>query len=303
MKIIFIHSTGAQRTFSLTRTGSIVLASAFFVIIAAGGFVLGGHVPQTSAGTEAVAQWRAKLGAQQDQVKQIKRRREAQNAAIGRQLAQMQARLLRMEAMGARMAQVAELPAGEFDFNLPPALGGPADVNEHALSWQDLSLELSQLASQIKRRELELEILGGVISDEETGEMSLVRGRPVTWGWLSSPYGQRVDPISGQTAWHAGVDFAGHEGSAVIAVASGVVTFAGERSGYGQLVEVSHPNGYMTRYAHLKSLSVQVGDVVKKGETLGLMGSSGRSTGPHVHFEVLKSGRNMDPANYVTSRY
>ena len=138
MKIIFIHSTGAQRIFSLTRTGSIVLASAFFVIIAAGGFVLGGHVPQTSAGTEAVAQWRAKLGAQQDQVKQIKRRREAQNAAIGRQLAQMQARLLRMEAMGARMAQVAELPAGEFDFNLPPALGGPADVNEHALSWQDL---------------------------------------------------------------------------------------------------------------------------------------------------------------------
>ncbi len=112
MKIIFIHSTGAQRIFSLTRTGSIVLASAFFVIIAAGGFVLGGHVPQTSAGTEAVAQWRAKLGAQQDQVKQIKRRREAQNAAIGRQLAQMQARLLRMEAMGARMAQVAELPAG-----------------------------------------------------------------------------------------------------------------------------------------------------------------------------------------------
>ena len=128
---------------------------------------------------------------------------------------------------------------------------------------------------------------------------SQVQGRPVTWGWLSSKYGNRVDPLTGKTAWHSGVDFAGHDGSDVIAVASGVVTFAGKRSGYGKLVEISHPDGLVTRYAHHKELVVSTGDVVKKGETIGKMGSTGRSTGPHVHFEVLKNGRTVDPTRYV----
>ena len=119
---------------------------------------------------------------------------------------------------------------------------------------------------------------------------------------MSSPFGKRVDPISGKNAWHSGVDFAGRDGSDVIAVASGVVTFAGERSGYGKMVEISHANGYLTRYAHHKGLLVESGDVVKKGEVIGVMGSSGRSTGPHVHFEVLKHGRPVDPARYVSAR-
>jgi murein DD-endopeptidase MepM/ murein hydrolase activator NlpD len=108
--------------------------------------------------------------------------------------------------------------------------------------------------------------------------------------------------LTGKTAWHSGVDFAGRDGSDVIAVASGVVTYAGERYGYGKLVEISHANGLVTRYGHHKELLVAAGEVVKKGEPIGKMGSSGRSTGPHVHFEVLKNGRAVDPANYVARR-
>ena len=95
------------------------------------------------------------------------------------------------------------------------------------------------------------------------------------------------------------MDFAGRDGSDVISVASGVVTYAGKRHGYGKLVEISHGNGYITRYAHHKDLRVQSGDVVKKGEVIGVMGSSGRSTGPHVHFEVYKHGRPVDPSTYI----
>ena len=140
------------------------------------------------------------------------------------------------------------------------------------------------------------------MTDKEYRRDVAIAGRPITWGWLSSKYGTRVDPISGKKAWHAGVDFAGKDGSDVIAVASGVVTFAGKRSGYGYLVEINHGDGYSTRYAHHKELKVMTGEIVKKGQVVGLMGSSGRSTGPHVHFEVLKNGKHVDPAKYVASR-
>jgi len=128
---------------------------------------------------------------------------------------------------------------------------------------------------------------------------TFVAGRPIKKGWMSSRYGKRTDPFTGRLAWHAGVDFAGKMGADIVAVASGVVTWAGPRYGYGRLVEINHGNGYKTRYAHCKELNVAVGDVVRKGDVVALMGSSGRSTGPHVHFEVYKNGRTVDPAAYI----
>ncbi|MFG1491177.1 M23 family metallopeptidase, partial [Oceanospirillum sp. HFRX-1_2] len=122
---------------------------------------------------------------------------------------------------------------------------------------------------------------------------------PIKKGWLSSKYGKRTDPFTGRIAWHEGVDFAGKDGSDVIAVAAGVVTWAGPRYGYGLLVEIDHGDGYTTRYAHNKKALVKPGDIVSKGQVLSLMGSSGRSTGPHVHYEVRHRGRSMDPAKFI----
>ena len=302
MKIILLRSKGAHRSLHLSR-GKLAAICAGFLLLGAG--VVGALVhtlPAQGIDPEVVEQWRSKLGTQREELLALSRKNDAQSMAVGRQLADMRARLLRMEAIGAHMTEVADLDNGEFNFDEPPAQGGPVAANFEPLGWDDLSVELTQLSGQIRRRETELGILEQVLATEDIGIAAKVSGRPVTWGWMSSPFGNRVDPITGKPGWHSGVDFAGRDGSDVVAVASGVVTFAGRRSGYGNLVEISHADGLVTRYAHQKSLSVSVGDVVKKGARLGAMGSSGRSTGPHVHFEVLKNGRPVDPASYVARK-
>jgi len=121
----------------------------------------------------------------------------------------------------------------------------------------------------------------------------------VTGGFISSYFGEREDPFSGEEAYHKGVDFAGTAGAHVTAVAAGVVTWAGQRTGYGNLVEINHGDGYVTRYAHNERTLVSVGQTVKRGDSIALMGSTGRSTGPHVHFEVLRNGRQVDPLSFV----
>jgi len=302
MKIILLRHHGKHGSVQVSWKGLAVVATTFFGAVIAAVVALAVQFKSEQVDAEVVSAWRAKLAAQREEVRTLERKSQAQSVAVGRQLAQMQARLLRMEAIGAHMASVAELPEGEFDFTTPPAQGGPIEGGQTTLAWHELGAELSELSNQIKRREVELNILDEVLVNEEVSATSRVRGRPVKWGWISSQYGQRVDPITGKTAWHSGVDFAGRDGSDVIAVASGVVTFAGDRYGYGKMVEISHANGYVTRYAHHKSLTVEAGEIIKQGETVGTMGSSGRSTGPHVHFEVLKNGRSVDPAKYVTSR-
>jgi murein DD-endopeptidase MepM/ murein hydrolase activator NlpD len=124
-------------------------------------------------------------------------------------------------------------------------------------------------------------------------------GRPVVEGYISSYYGERQDPFNGHEAMHKGVDFAGVMGSQVVAVAAGVVTRAEGQAGYGNLVEINHGNGFVTRYGHNQKVLVGVGDTVVRGQSIALMGSTGRSTGPHVHFEVLRNGRQVNPIAFV----
>ncbi len=251
---------------------------------------------------ETVAHWRQDVEAQRQELQALLDRSTAETQAVGRQLAQMQARLLRMEALGARVAEVADLDDGEFSFDEPVPVGGPDLAAAEPMPLSDLRADVDALARNLRIRETELEILESMLRDREYRAEVAVAGRPVTWGWISSSYGERVDPFSGKMAWHAGLDFAGKQGSDVIAVASGVVTHAGNRFGYGEMVEVTHGDGYVTRYGHHAEIVVAVGDIVKKGQVIGKMGSSGRSTGPHVHFEVLKNGRRVDPARYVVRR-
>jgi murein DD-endopeptidase MepM/ murein hydrolase activator NlpD len=116
---------------------------------------------------------------------------------------------------------------------------------------------------------------------------------------MSSYYGRRTDPFTGKPANHKGVDFAGKAGASVFAVADGVVTWSSKRYGYGELVEINHGNGYSTRYAHNSENLVAVGDEVSKGETVALMGDTGRATGPNLHFEVLHQGKQVNPVNFV----
>jgi murein DD-endopeptidase MepM/ murein hydrolase activator NlpD len=249
-----------------------------------------------------VAEWRERLAVQQAEVDAMRQRTVAESQAVGRQLAQMQARLLRMEALGARVTEVADLDEGEFSFDQLAPQGGPVGASTNVPDFADLKSSMDELAAGLKFRESELEILESLLLNRDIQKSKEIAGRPVTWGWMSSKYGRRLDPFTGKSAWHAGIDFAGKDHSDVIAVAGGVVTYAGKRSGYGLMVEITHGDGYVTRYGHHAEILVSVGDIVKRGDVIGKMGSSGRSTGPHVHFEVLKDGKHLDPARYVARR-
>jgi len=216
-------------------------------------------------------------------------------------LAELQSRVTRLDAVGINLTQSAGLEPGEFNFNVPPALGGPLMTSQDDARELIPALEgeLFALSTALDDREVQLDILSELIQGEQVKSDATPAGRPILSGWLSSRYGSRIDPFSGKKAWHEGIDFAGREGAQIVAVASGVVSWSGERAGYGKMVEVAHGDGVVTRYAHNQENRVKVGDMVRRGDVVALMGSSGRSTGPHVHFEVHKNGRPVDPASYL----
>lgn len=244
--------------------------------------------------------WNEALSDQENELKAARQHAQEQLSALTLRMAELQARLLRLDALGERLTNIAKLDQGEFDFSQPPALGGPEGANlGEAFQPPEFIQVIDQLTDQIADREQQLDTLEALLAKRKIQRDVFIAGRPIKKGWMSSRFGRRTDPFNGNIAWHNGLDFAGKMGSDVISVAAGVVTWAGERSGYGNLVEVNHGNGYSTRYGHGSDVLVKVGDVVKKGQVVALMGSTGRSTGPHVHFEVYKHGRAVDPAAYI----
>lgn len=245
--------------------------------------------------------WRSDLEQQQAAL-EATRETVAQNLdALALRLGQMNAHVLRLDALGQRLTQMADLDDGEFDFSSVPSLGGPevplAVADTHQMST--LLTALDQLGAQLDDRQQQLNVLEDFLLNRKLRDEVHPEGRPVNSGYISSMFGNRTDPFTGRAAFHKGVDFAGREGTDVVAVASGVVIWSGDRYGYGQMVEINHGNGYVTRYAHNSENLVAVGDTVKRGETIAVMGSTGRATGPNLHFEVLHNGRVVNPLSYV----
>jgi murein DD-endopeptidase MepM/ murein hydrolase activator NlpD len=219
-------------------------------------------------------------------------------------LAQMRASVLRLDALGQQLTELSDIEGSEFDFSSMPGLGGPENSDhqvytEATVRQADLNLLMSSIDNSITQREIQLKLLRSNLADKNLINDRRVAGRPIVHGWQSSAYGMRTDPFTGYQRWHGGVDFAGRQGSDIIAVAAGVITWSGEKSGYGKMVEVNHSDGYVTRYAHNQKNIAKLGAVVQKGDVIAKMGTSGRSTGPHVHFEVFKNGRVVDPASYI----
>ena len=244
----------------------------------------------------------AKAGLEQQakEVDELKNTTEQQLTGMTLKLADMQSQLLRLDALGARLVEQASLNPEEFSFNQLPPMGGPEDASPVDISVNDSLLnKMDMLLSQIQHKTQQLNALESIMLSHHITDQSRLAGRPVNSGWLSSHYGVRKDPFSGMPAMHKGVDFAGKEGDAVMATAAGVVTWADDRNGYGMLVEIDHGEGLVTRYGHNKQLNVKIGDVVTKGQQIAYMGNTGRSTGAHVHYEVLRKGQQLDPLPYV----
>jgi murein DD-endopeptidase MepM/ murein hydrolase activator NlpD len=305
VKIIFVSNHhGKTRQFTLSGWTRAFLSLCFLGLPLGAGMYIGHSANQLNSNgvltEDASNAWAEILKEQQDEVDQVKEHSETQLSAITLRMAELQGRLVRLDALGERLTSMAHLDNGEFNFDQTPAVGGPetASIGEAHRPPQFVDI-INQLADQISDREQQLDTLESLMTNRSVQDDIFVAGRPVLKGWMSSRYGRRTDPFNGKVAWHNGVDFAGKEGSEIIAVASGIVVESGERNGYGGTININHGGGFQTRYAHNKKNLVSVGDVVKKGQVIALMGSTGRSTGPHVHFEVYKYGRPVDPASYI----
>ena len=247
-----------------------------------------------------VKRWRSRMAETRERLAQVQERAQYEIDALTRRLGRLQAQVLRVDALGQNLVASAGLEDQEFDFESKPALGGPeVSTSEETQSLGHLEQQIDALDAQLRSREKQLALLDRLIANRELNKQRQVDGRPVEWGWTSSPYGYRNDPFTGRRAWHTGVDLAGREGGDIVSVAAGVVTEAQKKEGYGYFVEIDHGDGLQTRYAHAKELLVEIGEVVEKDQQIAVMGSTGRSTGPHVHFEVVKDGARQNPQDFM----
>ncbi len=273
-----------------------VIISLFAGLLVTSGYWYG----KTHAAANELATLQTDISKQKSLIVEARDSAEFEMDALAARLGKMQANVIRLNALGQRLVKVSKLDAKEFNFNDAPSYGGPKESN--SVVSMDFDSVITDLDKQLNSREQQLAVLEEVLMNRQLRKQSKPRGRPIVKGWTSSYYGKRTDPFTGKLAMHKGMDFAGKEGSEVVAVATGVITWAGRRFGYGELVEINHGNGYTTRYGHNATILVKMGDTVEKGQAISLMGSTGRSTGPHVHFEVLKNDRQVNPAKYVALR-
>src|SRR3990167_780518 len=301
MHIILLNrSHGAARSLSLDLRWLLVallmlLATALGSGVAVGAWVVPHveHVPGSAQLTAALDRQRAEVGA-------VRVDAQRQLDAFAVHVAELQARLTRLDALGERLTELAELDASEFDFSLNVGQGGAEDsMGDAAYSPPPFMDELDRLSLRLDSREQLLEVLEQLIGERRLSEAEYLSGMPVRQGYMSSPFGRRVHPLSGRNALHKGVDFAAKPGSDVVSVAAGVVTFSGCKSGYGNTVKISHADGYVTLYAHNQSNLVQICDLVQRGQTIATVGRTGRASGYHVHFEVSQNGRVVNPASYI----
>jgi murein DD-endopeptidase MepM/ murein hydrolase activator NlpD len=240
------------------------------------------------------------LAEQKKQIADLKQQLQLRVDAMAMRLGEVNAHVIRLDALGKRLTEMADIDSREFNFDRDPPSGGPeGDSEGRSAQIPDLSSMLVTLEQRVDLRETQLSALENLILARELHQEIHPEGRPVANGFISSYFGERSDPFDGRDAFHKGVDFAGAAGSRVMAVAAGVVVWAGERTGFGKLIEINHGDGFVTRYAHNERTLVTVGQTVKRGEPVALMGSTGRSTGPHVHFEVLRNGRQVDPLSFI----
>ena len=303
--LLLARHTSKVRSFEVNprRAALLVLIS---VVTLCGGLLCGGF--RLGIGTQAdrqIAEIAALQSLYRDQQAEIVRAREIARAsldALTLRIGRMQARLLRLDALGANLVTQSELDAGEFDFSNPPPVGGPE--NTAALSGAsvaDFLAMLDELDSTVEDREAKLTVLERLLMRRSLRKRITPSGQVADQGLLSSKFGKRIDPFTGKWEQHKGIDIAGKEGSDILALGDGVVIWSGKRAGYGNLVEIDHGRGYITRYGHNKQLLAKPGDTVRKGQTIALMGSTGRSTGPHVHIEVVQNDKQVDPAAFLSS--
>jgi hypothetical protein len=302
--VIFGQGLGSPRQINLTGfTAGFAMLVVTAVIISIGFAAGSWQASRTGSGvsTAELQGLTGELQQQRESIMAIRQENEDTLDALSIRVAQMNARMIRLDALGRRLTEMADIDDSEFDFGSDPAVGGPEVpmTSGSNVAVPEMVDAMNLLGEQLNNREAQLNVLEGMLMSQNLKDRVYPQGRPVKAGWLSSYFGKRTDPFTGKAANHTGIDFAGKKGAEIIAVADGVVTWSADRYGYGIMVEINHGNGYSTRYAHNSQNLVSVGDEVKKGQPVALMGETGRATGPNLHFEVLHNGSRVNPVNFI----
>jgi murein DD-endopeptidase MepM/ murein hydrolase activator NlpD len=293
--IVVSRSLRAPWTFSLesARNRWKLAGGATAAVVAIG--LLGAGIGQwVSGGDAALAPLRAEVVASRAAVDAARADAQRDVNAMAVRIGELQAQANRLNALGHRLTAMGQLKDGEFDFSESPAMGGP----ESDAAPQDLSVVLGSVETQFAQAEKQLDVLGALLEGQELAESSKPTRAPAP-GYISSGFGTRADPFTGGRDHHLGVDFDANYGDPVKSAANGIVSFAGWKNGYGNTVIVDHGDGYQTLYGHNQRNLVRVGDVVRAGQELAKVGSTGRSTGAHLHFEVHVNGRPVNPMAYL----
>ena len=303
MNIILVPNSrhGKGRNTTLSHRHLILISLVVLVALPALLGVVAYHAQDMVSAYNAdsrIAAQRRELAAQRTAVVETRRKTEAHLNALAQRLGQMQAQLMRLNALGSRLTRMAGLDAREFNFTVEAAMGGP-EKSVSSANPPELMDSLDRLTREIERQQERLSALENLLLDRKLNAAVTPSGWPTEGGWISSGFGLRADPFNGHQSQHDGVDIASNMGSPILAVGDGVVSHSGDKAGYGLLVEITHESGLTTRYAHTRAILVRVGDRVQKGQAIAQIGTSGRSTGPHLHFEVVRNGTPVNPMRYL----
>lgn len=246
------------------------------------------------------AQLAAKVEKQETELANTRATSQREINALAARLGELQAQANRLNALGERLTRAGQLEDGEFDFEQPVPTGGPGPVRD--MPRGELHQELASLEREYDVAGQQLSVMESLLFNRELDRNAVPSRDPIANSYITSGFGGRADPIVGGRQFHKGIDFKASVGDPVLAVADGVVSFSGVRSGYGNVLEIDHGNGYVTRYAHNSRLMGRVGDLVRAGQQVAKAGSTGRSTGAHVHFEVWQNGRVVNPRKFLGTR-
>jgi murein DD-endopeptidase MepM/ murein hydrolase activator NlpD len=265
--------------------------------VALSAFMAGGLALMAAGGVAGAALTQQRLADDVARTQAGRAQAQRELNAIAARVGELQAQANRLNALGERLTRKGGLKDGEFDFQRPVGVGGDGEVRD--IRKVELGSSLDSLARSLGTAGEQLTVLDSLLTDRQVTLDAVPSRVPVLNSYVTSGFGNRADPIVGGGEFHKGIDFSANTGDPVLAVADGVVSFVGVRSGYGNVVEIEHANGYLTRYAHNSRLERHRGELVRAGEEIAKAGSTGRSTGAHVHLEVWRDGRVINPRPFL----
>ena len=302
MQIIFVdRRLSKARTLSLTRMRLTALVVAFSLLIMAAVAGLFALVFRLAADAEVPAVQSLVSLVMRDQAERNAQYVQNNVTAMAKMLGDVQARLLRLDALGERVSKLAGIRPEEFNFRELPGRGGPMTADARPLSLQELQAQVTRVGQSLEQRADFMDVVESELVANVARDALLPHGTPLIEGFIGSGYGMRNDPFTGQWTMHSGVDFAAPVGTPIFAAAGGVVVGAEHHPDFGNRVEIDHGKGLSTMYAHASRILVKNGDFVRKGQKIAEVGTTGRSTGPHLHFEVHVNGVPQNPSRYLAS--